>query len=74
MYQFVPFVLKKHQSTEGVQTPRQNPIFVKNKKAEMMKASKLNISNMNDFELKGVLMSFIGSAKRQQLIPIFEFL
>jgi hypothetical protein len=40
----------------------------------MMKALELNINNMNDFELKGLLLSFIGSAKRQQLVPIFELL
>jgi hypothetical protein len=37
-----------------------------------MKAPELNISAMNDFELKGILLSLIGNAKRNQLLSILE--
>ena len=37
-----------------------------------MKVAKLDIKAMNDLELKGVLLSMIGKAKRKQLIRLFE--
>jgi hypothetical protein len=37
-----------------------------------MKAPELNVSAMNDFELKGILLSLIGKAKRNQLLSILE--
>ena len=39
-----------------------------------MKALELDITSMNDFELKGILLSLIGKAKRKQLIRVFEVL
>ena len=37
-----------------------------------MKVAKLDIKAMNDLELKGILLSMIGKAKRNQLIRLFE--
>ena len=37
-----------------------------------MKVAKLDIKAMNDLELKGILLSMIGKAKRKQLIRLFE--
>ena len=39
-----------------------------------MKVANLNIDTMNDFELRGVLLSLIGKAKRKQLLRLFEAL
>ena len=39
-----------------------------------MKALEFDITNMNDFELKGILLSLIGKAKRKQLVRVFEVL
>ena len=39
-----------------------------------MKALEWDITTMNDFELKGILLSLIGKAKRQQLVRVFEVL
>ena len=45
-----------------------NEIFVK------MKALEADARTMNDFEIKGILVSFIGKAKRKQLLRVFETL
>ena len=39
-----------------------------------MKALEWDITTMNDFELKGILLSLIGKAKRRQLVRVFEVL
>ncbi len=39
-----------------------------------MKVANLNINTMNDLELRGVLLSLIGKAKRKQLLRLFEVL
>lgn len=39
-----------------------------------MKALKLDIATMNDFEIKGILLSLIDKAKRKELIRVFEVL
>jgi hypothetical protein len=39
-----------------------------------MKALAYDINTVNDFELKGILLSLIGKAKRKQLIRVFEVL
>ena len=39
-----------------------------------MKAIEWDIAGMNDFELKGILLSLIGKAKRKQLVRVFEVL
>jgi hypothetical protein len=39
-----------------------------------MKAPAYDINAANDFELKGILLSLIGKAKRKQLIRVFEVL
>lgn len=39
-----------------------------------MEALELDIATVNDFELKGILLSLIGKAKRKQLIRLFEVL
>ena len=58
---------------------RKRPIFVKKllkltKMGRKMKALEWDITTMNDFELKGILLSLIGKAKRQQLVRVFEVL
>ena len=37
-----------------------------------MKVANLNIDTINDLELRGVLLSLIGKAKRKQLLRLFE--
>lgn len=39
-----------------------------------IKALEIDITTMNDFEIKGILVSLIGKAKRKQLIQFFEAL
>ncbi len=39
-----------------------------------MKVLEWDTAAMNDFELKGILLSLIGKAKRKQLIRVFEVL
>ena len=39
-----------------------------------MKALKVDITTMNDFEIKGILLNLIATANREQLIFLFETL
>ena len=39
-----------------------------------MKALEADVRAMNDFEIKGILVSLIGKAKRKQLLRVFETL
>lgn len=39
-----------------------------------MEALVYDITAVNDFELKGILLSMIGTAKRKQLVRVFEIL
>ena len=39
-----------------------------------MKALEVDITTMNDFEIKGILLSLIGKANRKQLVRFFEAL
>ena len=39
-----------------------------------MKALEVDITTLNDFEIKGILLSLIGKANRKQLVRFFEAL